>query len=35
MSVLESGPAPLAALHPEQFEGCHVWPPQLLIQAQR
>jgi hypothetical protein len=35
MSASGSEPAPLAALQPEQFEGCDVCPPQLLIQAQR
>jgi hypothetical protein len=35
MSASDSGPAPLAALQPEQAEGCDVCPPQLLIQAQR
>jgi hypothetical protein len=35
MSASGSGPAPLAALQPEQFEGCDVRPPQLGVQDQR
>jgi hypothetical protein len=35
MSASGSEPTPLAALQPEQFEGCDVCPAQLLIQAQR
>jgi hypothetical protein len=35
MSALGSEPAPLAVPQPQQFEGCDVCPPQLLILAQR
>jgi hypothetical protein len=35
MSASDTGPAPHAAVQPEQFEGCDVCPPQLVIQAQR
>ncbi len=35
MSVSGGEPNPLAALQPEQFEGCGVCTPELLIRAQQ